>query len=300
MRVRVALEETSFAQDVGPGYAASLLGGSAVVSVRNQLGSRGEVFASGSALGDQKTSVAWSAALGVWRVTRRQILSAQAARSSRLPTLVERYLPVHDHNGLIIAGDSDVDPEHALELRAEWEQHARVLVNRVRVSWINAERHIEFRPRDVGGQTWRVAANGDASASMFFGEERVESEFFAGPLRTLATGAVMFSSGDRTEAFRSVPELQANASLLVGGEMFEATSALYLGGEYLHMGARTDYDGQSLPAFDVINLVLQARLIDAHLYLRYLNVLNEAYATYDGYLMTPRTFAYGIEWTLFN
>jgi outer membrane receptor protein involved in Fe transport len=97
-----------------------------------------------------------------------------------------------------------------------------------------------------------------------------------------------------------VPELQANASLLVGGEMFEATSALYLGGEYLHMGARTDYDGQSLPAFDVINLVLQARLIDAHLYLRYLNVLNEAYATYDGYLMTPRTFAYGIEWTLFN
>jgi hypothetical protein len=300
VRVRVAAEETSFSQDVGAGYAARLVGGSVVLSARSRLGSRAELFSSGSAAGDEKSNVAWGVRAGVRTVSPHSILSAEAGRSSRLPTLAERYLPAHDRDGRTIAGDTGVEPEHALEVSGTWEQRSGVLVNRVRASWIRAERAIAFRPRTVGAETWRIAANDDGSQAMFFAEERIHTEFNAGPLRTLAAGALLISSGDRAESFASVPDLQANASLLVGGEMFQGTSALYVGAEYLHMGERSDYDGRALPAFDVVNLVLNARLIDAHMYLRYLNFLDEPYTTQGDYLMTPRTFVYGIEWTLFN
>ncbi len=300
VRVRVTAEETSFSQQVGNGYAARLLGGRAVLSARSGIGAQAEVFASGSAAGDEASNVAWGAALGVRRTTPRQILSAQASRTSRLPTLAERYLPAHDAGGFTLAGDNGVDPEHALELRADWEQRGGAFVNRVRASWIGAGGSIAFLPRDVGGETWRVATNREGTRSMWFAEERVRSEFVIGPLRTLGEGSVLITTGDREQAFASVPDVQVNASLLIGGEMFNATSALYAGAEYTHMGSREDYDGRALAAYDVLNLTLHARLVDAHFYLRYINVLDEAYQTYQGYLMTPATFVYGIEWTLFN
>jgi hypothetical protein len=40
--------------------------------------------------------------------------------------------------------------------------------------------------------------------------------------------------------------------------------------------------------------------VDARVYVRWLNVLDESYETVSGYLMTPNTIAYGIEWTLFD
>jgi hypothetical protein len=270
------------------------------VAAHRGLGGGVEAFASGSAAGDEQTRLAWGAALGLRRVTPRQTLAARAGRVSRMPTLAERFLPAHDTDGRTLAGDAGVDPEVAFEARGDWEQRTGVLVNRVRASWIRADKTIAFRPRAVGSETWRVAANADGAATMLFVEERVRAEFRTGPLRTLGEGAFLYTSGDRAEAFAGVPELQANAALLVGGEMFEATSALYLGAEYVHMGARTDYDGRALGAFDVVNLLLEGRLLDARLYLRYINLLDESYTTLGDYRMTPRTFAYGIEWTLFN
>ncbi|HEU4366339.1 MAG TPA: hypothetical protein VFT13_12850, partial [Candidatus Krumholzibacteria bacterium] len=243
IHVRVAVEETSFSQDVGAGSAGRLLGGNGVVSTHSRLGSLVEVFASGSAAGDDESDLVWGATAGVRRVAPRYLVSAQAGRSGRLPTLAERYLPAHDRDGRVVSGDAGVDPEHAFEVRGDWEQRTAALVNRVRVSWVTAGRHIAFRPRAVGNETWRVAANSGVSPSMLFAEERFHTEFRTGPLRTLADGSVLLSSGDRVDAFASVPELQANASLLVGGEMFGGTSALYVGAEYLHMDERADYDG---------------------------------------------------------
>jgi len=300
VRVRVTAQETAFTQHVGAGYTARLAGGSAVASARSQLAGSAELFAGGSAEGDEKSQLVWGAYAGARRVTPRQILSVQAGRTSRMPTLAERFLPEHVTDGRTLSGDNGVDPERAFELRGDWEQRGGVLVNRVRASWISAEKAIAFRPRDVGGETWRVAGNGSGTQTMFFGEDRVRGEFTMGPLRALAEGGVLISSGDRAEAFASVPDVQGTASFLIGGEMFQATSAIYLGGEYVHMGTRDDYDGRELPAFNVLNLSVNARLIDVHFYLRYLNVLDEQYATVDGYLMTPRTFVYGLEWTLYN
>ncbi|MDH4036793.1 MAG: hypothetical protein OEX18_04960 [Candidatus Krumholzibacteria bacterium] len=300
VRVRVTAEETSFSQEVGGVYAARLVGGRAVLSARSRIGDTAELFASGSAVGDEASDVAWGLLAGVRRTGPRHILSAQAGRSSRVPTLAERYLPAHDSGGFTLAGDNGVNPEHALEVRADWEQRSHWFVNNLRASWMSAERTIAFLPRDVGGTTWRVATNGEGTQSMWFAEERFRSEFQTGPLRALGEGAVLFTTGDREQAFASVPDVQVNASLLIGGEMFNATSALYVGAEYTHMGSREDYDGRALAAYDVLNLTLHARLVDAHFYLRYINVLDEAYQTYQGYLMTPATFVYGIEWTLFN
>jgi hypothetical protein len=300
VRVRLASEETSFSQVIGSGYAARLVGGSAVISAHSRIGRGAEVFASGSAAGDEESDVAWGAVAGVRRTTRSRLLSAQAGRSSRIPTLAERYLPAHTGAGFTLSGDNGVNPETALELRGEWEERSHRFVNRVRASWISADHGIAFRPREVGGETWRVAGNGAGTPSMWFAEERLRTEFHAGPLRTLGEGAVLVTTGDREEFFAGVPDLQANASVLIGGEMFNASSALYVGAEYTYMGAREDYDGHPLPSFRVLNLSLHARLVDAHFYLRYLNVLDEGYMTYDGYLMTPATFVYGVEWTLFN
>jgi len=55
-----------------------------------------------------------------------------------------------------------------------------------------------------------------------------------------------------------------------------------------------------LPAFNVVNVTLIGRLQDVRFYAKWLNVLDEQYQTVAGYLMTPQTLSYGIEWTLFD
>jgi outer membrane cobalamin receptor len=86
----------------------------------------------------------------------------------------------------------------------------------------------------------------------------------------------------------------------VGRELFEKTSALYLEGSYMFMDERRDYNGVPLDAYHVVNVGILGRLLDVRLYLKWLNVLDASYQTVSGYLMTPRTLAYGIEWTLFD
>jgi hypothetical protein len=135
---------------------------------------------------------------------------------------------------------------------------------------------------------------------MLFLEERMTGDWHAASLRILADAAVLYTSGDRADAFASVPAFQVNASLLFGRDFFEETSALYIGATFLSADERRDFSGAQLPAFNVLNLVLEGRLLDARLYLQYLNVLDEAYTTQGDYLMTPQTFVYGVEWTLFN
>ena len=125
-------------------------------------------------------------------------------------------------------------------------------------------------------------------------------DWHAASLRILADAAFLYTSGDRTDAFASVPRYQANASILFGRDFFEETSALFLGAQFTSADERLDYDGTHLDGFNVLNLILEGRLLDARIYLQYLNFLDEAYQTQSGYLMTPRTFVYGIEWTLFN
>jgi hypothetical protein len=54
------------------------------------------------------------------------------------------------------------------------------------------------------------------------------------------------------------------------------------------------------PAYDVMHLKIDMTLLDAHIYFMLLNVLDEQYQTISPFLMTPRTFVYGVQWTLFD
>jgi hypothetical protein len=259
--------------------------------------------ASATLASDDETPLAWGGALGAaWQVEHTR-LGVSAARSFRLPSLAERYLPAHTIGDTTLVGDADLEPETAWEFGAHWDLvlgRDNSLVNRVRGSWVRAQEQIAFRPRAVGSETWHVATNAPQEATMWFVEDRVHAEWNAFSLHFLTDAAGLYTSGDRAYAFQSVPKLQVNASILFGRSFFEATSALYLGAQFLAVDERSDYNGVSLPNFQVLNLLLEGRLLDARLYLQYLNVLDEKYQTQGNYLMTPQTFVYGIEWTLFN
>ena len=96
------------------------------------------------------------------------------------------------------------------------------------------------------------------------------------------------------------PEKRLHAFARVGGNMFEATSALFLGAEYVYSDERADATGMTLPSYGVLNFTLDGRLLDANMYLALFNALDEVYRTDGNHLMTPRTFVYGVSWTLWE
>jgi hypothetical protein len=252
----------------------------------------------GHLAGDER-GWAWGAGALARRAVPRGDLSVSARRVFRLPSIGEYYAPEHARDGLLLSGNRGLSAEHGLEASAVWTLRAGAFTNRARAAWIRSEDYIEYAlsPFDTLG---RLAQNSDERPAMSFVEERVGVAAMIGRVEVRGDAGAMFSDGDRRGAFRSVPRTQVNAALDVGMQLFEKSSALYLGGEYAFVDAREDYRGVALPSYQVVNLSFVGRLIDARLYLRWLNVLDESYQTVSGYLMTPRTLAYGIEWTLFD
>ncbi len=293
------VERTRATMDVGDEVDASLTQATLTGAARWRA-DRATWFAADASVAGDDDAFAWGASAVLGRDAGANEFTVTARRSFRMPNLGERYLPPHVRDGRTLAGDTGVDPESAWEASLDWEVGGRGVTNRVRVAWIRSVDAVAFRPRAVGSETWRVAANAGDSRAMSFVEERARAEFALGGLRVRAGASLLYSTGDREEAFASVPELMGTASALIGGEMFEKTSALYGGAEFVHVDDRVDFGGDPLPSFDVLNLILEGRLLDVRLYLKYLNVLDEAYRTEGDYLMTPATFVYGIEWTLFD
>ena len=164
---------------------------------------------------------------------------------------------------------------------------------------MRSEDYIAFTPV-AGDSAARQASNSSATPAMSFVEERLDVTTNLGRVEVLGDAGARWSTGDRVGLFQSVPRTQMNASLTAGMQLFEKTSAVYLGVEYQFVDTRRDYNGVLLPSFNVVNASIVARLLDARFYARWLNMTNEAYQTVSGYLMTPRTLEYGIEWTLFD
>lgn len=307
VELRASIEGTNAIQTVGSGagFTANddLLRVSAGADGSRRVGEHGRVNASATVAGDDETPFVWGAGVGARREFARNSIGLSLARSFRLPNFGERYLPAHAEGGLTLSGDGDVEPETAWELGGDWglrlDASGRSL-NRIRASWVRSEDAIAFRPRVVGTETWRVASNAPDARTMLFVEERVFVDWTGKTYRFFADASVLFTSGEREDAFTSVPQFQTDASFLVGRNFFEETSALFIGARFMSVEERSDYDGAALPSYRVLNLTLEGRLLDARLYLQYLNVFDDAYQTAGGYLMTPGTFVYGIEWTLFD
>jgi outer membrane receptor protein involved in Fe transport len=158
---------------------------------------------------------------------------------------------------------------------------------------------IAFLPDAGQPSDWRVAQNG-ATVSLWVLEDRLEWNGRLGPLRFRLDGSVTWSGGDRTGFYRAVPEVRAVTGARVGSELFKGSSALYLNVAWQYTSPRQDYDGNELSRYDVLNVIISGRLVDAHLYAGVYNVTDEQYETNGAYLMMPRTLVYGIAWTLFD
>jgi len=291
-------EHTDATQDVvGASTHDKMTNGSAGASTEVRHGGL-EWFAHG-AVGADESVVAWSGGGGVRRRLPLGEVALSADRSFRLPTMGERFLPGHVRDGLVLSGNENVDAETALEGSADWTIRRAGVSNRVRASWMRSQDAISFAPV-AGDSLARRATNSTDEPVMGFFEERVGVHTGIGAVDVYADAGGRVTSGDRSGLFLPVPRAQVNASLMCGMQLFDRTSALYVGGEYTYLSDRHDYNGVSLSDCNVVNLSLVGRLIDAHFYLRWLNVLDEKYETVSGYLMTPRSLAYGIEWTLFD
>jgi hypothetical protein len=291
-------ERTNANQDVGGASAQNRVSaGNAGASTEVTHG--GFTWFGHGVVGGDTRSFAWGAGAGVQRDLPLGDVTLSAQRTFRMPSIGERYLPEHARDGFTIAGTRTLDPETALEGNADWTLRHAAVMNRVRASWMRSEDFISFAPV-AGDSAARRAANASDMPAMTFVEDRVDVATNVGPVEVLGDAGARWSTGDRTGLFQSVPRTQVNASITAGMQLFEKTSALYLGAEYQYVDARRDYNGVPLPSYNVVNASIVARLIDARFYARWLNITNEAYQTVSGYLMTPRTLEYGLEWTLFD
>jgi hypothetical protein len=254
-------------------------------------------FADGAVSGDEK-SWDWSGGAGVRRPVVYGDLGVSARRMIRLPSIGERYGPEHNLDGLRLSGNRGLEAESAWEGRAAWTVRAGAITNRASASWMRSEDYIVY---GAGADSLsRLARNSEDQPTMTIIDERIGVAAMLGAIEVRADAGGYYSTGDRTGAFRSVPRVQVNAALELGRQLFEESSAVYVGGEYAFVDERADFNGVLLPSYNVVNLSLVGRLVDARVYVRWLNVLDAKYETASGYLMTPRTIAYGIEWTLFD
>jgi hypothetical protein len=222
-------------------------------------------------------------------------------RRFRMPNLGELFQPRHSvtmNPSLELAGNRDVEPEAAVEASAAWFTHAGGFTNAIRATAVRVQNPIVYDASPAAGNV-NIPQNGVAEDLAVFDERAGFQHSFYGVLFELA-GSVEYTPSERARFFSSVPEYRATACAAVGSDFFGKTSGFRLSTEYQHGGTRNAGSVEPLPSYDVINLKLVLRLIDAHLYVQWLNVTDAKYQTVWPYLMTPRTFVYGVEWAIFD
>ncbi|NIM19536.1 MAG: TonB-dependent receptor [Candidatus Latescibacteria bacterium] len=235
-------------------------------------------------------------------LSRDHELSASLGRSFRLPNLGERFLPLHASLAVgtdRIVGNRYLDPEISWEAGASLRSIIGFLENEVRFTGIQMQDEIEFLPRQVGGENWLLPENGGIKRMSFLEERWNARGSFYGTRLCLSGGAV-YAIGEREGFFSPVPETRIDAFFSAGRDFFKSSSALQFSAEYQYSGSRRAFPGPDSPPYGIVHLKLDVRLVDAHLYLLWLNVFDKEYRTVGPFLMTPRTLVYGVQWTIFD
>jgi len=242
----------------------------------------------------------WGGEVAVAKEIGPHAIGVYVGRRYRMPNLGELFLPVHNlSSGNTLSGNRYLEPEYGGEVGGRLTIRLGPLVNELRVLTLRVENPIMYLPRSASPPTWRVAENG-ASERMGVVEDRFRLEAHAGGFLISAAASAAWTTGDREAYFRAVPETDVRGSLRVGRELFKATSALSVGADYAYRSSRSGFTGGTLSAYHVFDFKAEGRLLDANMYVVLLNAFDEGYETIDGYLMTPRTFVYGISWRLFD
>jgi hypothetical protein len=225
-------------------------------------------------------------------------------RAYRLPNLNELFLPLHrlgssapgDTNEVV--GNTGLKSESSLEATLQVYTDLGAATNELRATAIRVRNPIFSVEVRSTPHSLATPMNTEAQGLQII-EDRLRIVNTRWGFEFYVDGGVMVALGDRDRYFQGVPNVRAVFATSVGRSLFKDTSHILLGGEYVYSGSRVA-GGAELSPYGVLNLKLEGRLIDAHLYLLWLNVSGERYETLWPYLMTPRTFVYGIQWTLFN
>ena len=221
-------------------------------------------------------------------------------RNYRMPNMGELYKPAHAGEGTttLIVGNKYVSPEATVEAAGRIYGLYGPFENEVRATFISARNPILHTASTIDGVDY-VRPENAGSQNITVIEDRFRLSSRAHKWATHATGGVEFTLGDRVGFFQAMPEYRVNAGLAIGRNFFNDSSELTLGADYQHVSSRFS-NGFNLDAFNVLNARIEFRLVDARAYLMWLNVFDEEYATVAPYLMQPRQFLFGIEWTLFE
>jgi hypothetical protein len=247
---------------------------------------------------DLETAWGGGASAGKWFGEKNRLLVA-LARRFRLPNLGELFQPEHavrTDPTVSVGGNRDVGEESALEASAAWLLRAGGLTNELKATALRVDDPIFYdgAPGEV-----RVARNGVREDLVVIDDRAVVEGRFLG-LSVAAGASLEYASGDRARFFSGVPEYRTTATAAAGRDLFRETSGFRVSAEYVRVGSRKAGSSDPLSPYGVLNLKLVVRLIDANIYVQWLNVTDESYETVWPYLGTPLTFAYGIEWSIFD
>jgi hypothetical protein len=229
-------------------------------------------------------------------------IALNVGRAFRMPNLGERFLPLHNSPSVgadKIVGNRYVDPEYAWEGGVRFKSKIGFLVSELYLKGMRVEDAIAFTPVPSAGETWLIPQNGAKEELGFFeGHWEIGRSFFGANLGL--SGAWIQAIGERDGFFANVPQTRVDAVFFISRDLFESTSGLRFVAEYQYSSERSWQPAGDCPAYNVLNLKLDARLLDAHLYLMWLNVFDENFRTVGPLMLTPRTFVYGVQWTIFN
>ena len=246
---------------------------------------------------DLETGWGGSASAAQWFGEKNRVL-VELGRRYRLPNLGELFQPIHatPYPADFVGGNTGVGEETALEAGAAWLLRAGGFTNELRATAIRVDDPIFYDGAEGG---IRAATNGAREDIVVF-DDRAELRGNLVGFAVALSGSFEYAPGDREQYFSGVPEYRATATAALGRDLFKDTSAFRLSAEYVRVGSRSSGSIDPLSPYGVLNLKLDVRLIDANLYAHWLNVTDESYETVWPYLATPLTFAYGIEWTIFD
>jgi outer membrane cobalamin receptor len=228
-------------------------------------------------------------------------LTVAGKRGYRMPNLSELFLPFHrlgNSNTVDAVGNRDLDSESSLEASALLFTDVGFAKNEIRLTGVRVRNPILQVQTAPSPNPLIVPMNTDSQGLQLV-EDRLRLRSSVWGFEYDVGGGFMWALGTRDRFFEGVPEVRAVAAASIGRSLFKDTSHILVGGDYVYSGSRTA-GGVELSPYSVVNMKLEGRLVDAHLYLLWLNISDEQYETIWPYLMTPRTFVYGIAWTFFN
>lgn len=302
--VGAGFQSTDSRQDIAGGSSAETIEeASASVAVNSALGDGTRIEITADVAHQFGYAWGWGARLAATReLGTGQRLTLEGVRGFRLPNLGELFLPLHFIGASATSegvGNTDLKSESALEAGLRLQNQVGPISNELRATTIRVQDPI----LNTEVQTMPVPriqpVNGEAQGLQIIDDRfRIASRRWGFEL--VIVGGAMVAIGNRDDYFEGVPEVRGVAAASIGRSLFKDSSHILLGAEYEYSGSRIAGGGPELSPYGVVNLKLEGRLVDAHLYLLWLNVSDEQYMTVWPYLMTPRTFAYGIAWTFYN